>query len=306
MMLISVSTWNLETRFGAKKMFEMLRDAGIMAADYNIDDWIGNRAQIEARPNSKRSEEEVVAYYSEIRKYADEAGITIGQTHAAFGPIGMFEGELRADTIKTLINDIIATSVLGAPYIVIHPVNVRGRLYDNQYEECRAFNMEFFGELVPYLKKYNVKVGMENMWGTDDKQIIRPCVCSRPEEILDYINMIDPSCFCACPDLGHFVLTGGDTNDTPAGALRKLGDQVKLIHAHEVDGARDNHTAPYDFAKPMDWNGIADALRDINYQGTLNFEIGGYFYDRYPEELIPAALNHIAAVGKQMIARIEG
>ncbi|MBQ7392342.1 MAG: hypothetical protein IJV73_06610, partial [Clostridia bacterium] len=63
--------------------------------------------------------------------------------------------------------------------------------------------------------------------------------------------------------------------------------------------------APYDFANPMDWNGIADALRDINYAGTLNFEIGGYFYNRFPDELIPAALAHVAAVGKQMIARIK-
>ena len=304
-MLISVSTWSLEARFGAKKMFEMMRDAGILAADYNIDDWIGNRAQMDARPNSQRTEEEVIAYYSEIRRYADEASITIGQTHAAFGPIGIYTGELRAEMIKTTINAIIATSVLGAPYIVIHPLNISGRLYDEQLDACRELNRSFFAELIPYLKKYNVKVGMENMWGMDSQQIIRPCVCSRPEEILDYINMIDPDCFCACPDLGHFVLTGGDTNDTPAGAIRKLGSQVKLIHAHEVDGSRDNHSAPYDFAKPMDWNEIADALRDIQYDGTLNFEIGGYFYNRFPDELVADALRYVAAIGKQMIARIE-
>lgn len=304
-MLISVSTWALEARFGAKKMFEMLRDAGIRAADYNIDDWIGNRAQMDARPNSRRTEQEVIEYYSEIRKYADEAGIVIGQTHAAFGPVPVFEGDLRADMLKTIINDIIATNILGAPYIVIHPINTRGRLFDDKIEECREFNKEFFSELIPYLKKYSVKVGMENMWGADAEGVIRPDVCSRPEEMLDYINMIDPDCFCACPDLGHFVLTGGDTDDTPAGALRKLGDQVKLIHAHEVDGARDNHSAPFDFEKPMNWTEIAEALRDINYQGTLNFEIGGYYYNRFPDELMPAALNHVAEVGKYMIDIIE-
>ena len=304
-MLISVSTWALEARLGAKKMFEMMRDAGILAADYNIDDWIGNRAQMDARPNFKRTEEEVVAYYSEIRKYADEAGVKIGQTHAAFGPVGVYTGELRTDMMKATINAIIATSVLGAPYIVIHPLNISGRLFDEQLEECRELNRAFFSELIPYLKKYNVKIGMENMWGMDKESIIRPCVCSRPEEILEYINMIDPDCFCACPDLGHFVLTGNDTNDTPGGALRKLGDQVKLIHAHEVDGKRDNHTAPYDFEKPMDWNDIADALREINYEGTLNFEVGGYYYNRFPDELIPEALRHIAAIGQSMIARIE-
>lgn len=305
-MLISVSTGGLEARFGTKKTFEMMRDAGILAADYGIDDWIGNREQIDARPNSRRTEEEVIAHYSEIRKYADEAGITIGQTHAAFGPISVFDGELRADAMKMLINAIIATSVLGAPYIVIHPLNTRGRIFDEEVEFCRQFNIEFFGELLPYLKKYNVKIGMENMWTFDEGQIIRPCVCSRPEEILDYIGMLDPEYFCACPDLGHFILTGGDTNDTPAGALRKLGSQVKLIHAHEVDGINDNHSAPYDFAQPMDWNGIADALRDIHYEGTLNFEIGGYFYNRFPDSLVPEALRHVATIGRDMIARIEG
>jgi len=304
-MLISVSTGGLEARFGTKKTFEMMRDAGILAADYGIDDWIGNREQIDARPNSYRTAEEVIAHYTEIRRLADEAGITIGQTHAAFGPISVFDGELRADAMKMLVNAIIATSVLGAPYIVIHPLNTRKRIYDEEIEFCRQFNIEFFSELLPYLKKYNVKVGMENMWTLDEEQIIRPCVCSRPEEILDYLNLVDPDYFCACPDLGHFILTGGDTNDTPAGALRKLGNAVKLIHAHEVDGVHDNHTAPYDFAEPMDWDGIADALRDINYTGTLNFEIGGYFYNRFPDELIPAALAHVAAVGKQMISRIE-
>ena len=304
-MLISVSTWSLEDRFGTKKMFEMMRDAGILAADYNIDDWIGNRAQMDARPNSKRTEEEVIAYYSEIRRLADEAGITIGQTHAAFGPIGMYTGEMREEMIKATINAIIATSVLGARYVVVHPLNIRGRLFDEQFEECRELNKEFFSELVPYLKKYNVKIGMENMWGMDAQSIIRPCVCSRPEEILEYINMIDPDCFCACPDLGHFVLTGKDTNDTPGGALRKLGNQVKLIHAHEVDGSRDNHSAPYDFANPMDWNDIADALREINYDGTLNFEIGGYYYNRFPDELVPSALEQVAAIGRYMIERIE-
>lgn len=305
-MLISVSTGGLEARFGTKKTFEMMRDAGILAADYGIDDWIGNREQIDARPNSRRTEEEVIAHYTEIRHLADEAGITIGQTHAAFGPISVFDGELRADAMKMLINAIIATSVLGAPYIVIHPLNTRGRIFDEEVEFCRQFNIEFFGELLPYLKKYNVKIGMENMWTFDEGQIIRPCVCSRPEEILDYIAMLDPECFCACPDLGHFILTGGDTNDTPAGALRKLGSQVKLIHAHEVDGINDNHSAPYDFAQPMDWNAIADALRDIHYEGTLNFEIGGYFYNRFPDSLVPEALRHVATIGRDMIARIEG
>jgi sugar phosphate isomerase/epimerase len=102
------------------------------------------------------------------------------------------------------------------------------------------------------------------------------------------------------------VLTGNDTGDTPAGAIRKLGSQVKLIHAHEVDGKHDNHSAPYDFDKPMDWNDIADALREVNYEGTLNFEIGGYYYNRFPEELVFESLRHVAAIGEQMIARIEG
>ena len=55
----------------------------------------------------------------------------------------------------------------------------------------------------------------------------------------------------------------------------------------------------------MNWKEIAEALRDIKYDGTLNFEIGGYFYNRFPDELIPAALDYVASVGKYMIDIIE-
>ena len=294
-MLISVSTWYLESRFGTQKTFALMKEAGIDAADYGLDDWIGSIATVKKSRNYQMSEEETINYYTEIRKLADQAGVIIGQTHSMFGAKRIFDE--RDEIMKVMKNSILATHVLGSHYTVIHPIATEGRIFDEQKEECFAYNLEFFRSLIPILEQYDVKVGIEPMWSNDADGHICPTVCSRPEEILEFIHALNSDRFCSCPDLGHFQLTGYATEDTPAGALRKLGKTVEIIHAHEVEVDHDRHTAPCTFGT-MDWVDIGAALREIGYAGTLNFEVGGYYYNSFPDCMIPEALRHVAEMGK--------
>ena len=294
-MLISVSTWYLESRFGTEKMFSMMKEAGIDAADYGLDDWVGSIATVKKSRNYQMTEEETVNYYTEIKRLADRAGIVIGQTHSMFGAKRIFDE--RDEILKVMKNNILATHVLVSHYTFIHPVATEGRIFDEQKEECFAYNLEFYRSLIPILEKYDVKIGIEPMWTTDAEDHISPTVCSRPEEILEFIKALDSDRFCSCPDLGHFQLTGYATGDTPAGALRKLGSTVEIIHAHEVIKDKDCHTAPC-IHGTMDWEDIGAALREIGYAGTLNFEIGGNYYKAFPDCMIPEALRHVAEMGK--------
>lgn len=193
----------------------------------------------------------------------------------------------------------MATALLHCHYTVIHPVPFLDRLFDAEKEASHAYTLEYYRELLPYLKQYNVKVGIEPMWLWHDGRIC-PTICSRPEEILEFIDELGNDYFCSCPDLGHFALTGPDTGDTPAGALRKLGKTVEIIHAHEVEPNEDRHTKPYSYGT-MDWNDIIAALREIDYKGNLNFEVGGNYFGKYPDHLVPEALRHLAEIGKGML-----
>ena len=65
-----------------------------------------------------------------------------------------------------------------------------------------------------------------------------------------------------------------------------------------MDGIKDRHTAPFTYPGVMDWEDIASAMREIGYEGTVNFEIGGNFYNCYSDRMMPEALRHLAEIGK--------
>ena len=298
-MKLSLCTWHLEHRFGYEKAFRMIKEAGFDALDYNLDDWCGSAEVMQKSRHFSMTEQELAEYYARVNDCLQSLGLEVGQTHAIFGAPAVRNH--RDMYMKITVNNIIATSLLNCHHTVIHPVALPNRFYDDNKEECHAFNLALYRELLPYLEKYDVKVAIEPMWYRNSEGRICPTVCSRPEEILEFIDELGSEHFCSCPDLGHFALTGPDTGDTPAGALRKLGKTVEIIHAHEVEPNEDRHTKPYTFGT-MDWADIIAALREIGYAGNLNFEVGGNYFGKYPDELVPESLRHLAQIGKGMLA----
>lgn len=299
-MKLSVCTGYLEARFGYERAFEMIKNAGFDALDYNIDDWWdGSDEKIKTLNCFGKSEDEIYEYYGKRYECAKSLGLEIGQTHSVFGPAAYLN---RRDIFMDVTRkNILATSVLHSKYTVIHPIITPGRIADEGYDECHAFNLEFFRSLIPDLAKHGVKIAIEPMWARDAERNIRACVCSRPEEILQFLDELGEEHFCACPDLGHIALTAADTGDTVGGALRKLGSATKIIHAHEITKNLDAHTKPYTYPKVMDWADIGAALREVGYGGTFNFEVGGNYYAPYTDSLMPEALRHLAEIGKSIV-----
>lgn len=301
-MKLSISTGTLEKRFGTKEMFRMMKEAGFDCADYGLDTWHPDRASVLDSLSYRMTEEETIAHYKAIKRMADEAGITIYQTHAIFGEYPACDCE---EYVEATIKNIIATNVLGCRYSVIHPVRTPGRFFDEKKQEGFDFNLRLFKRLVPYLEKHNVSIGIEPMWLDDENRVICPSVCSRPEEILEFIEILGDKHFCACLDYGHVALTGKGTGDTVGGAIRKLEQHMKIVHIHEVDGVWDNHNAPYTYPGTMDWEDIIAAMRETGYAGTVNFEVGNAYYQNYPDRLIPEALRHLAAIGRDILDKIQ-
>ena len=301
-MKLSISTRYLEARFGYRKAFAMIKDAGFDALDYNIDDRCATAEDFFSTNAYQMSEDELRRYYTEMYEYIHSIGLYVGQTHAVFGTPGYAN---HPDLYLAVTRkNILQAHLLHCRHIVIHPIKTAGRIYDMEADACRARNLDFFRSLLPDLEKYDVKIGIENMWAFDKEKKIHASVCSHPEEILSLIDELGEEHFCSCPDLGHFALTGNDTGDTVGGALRKLGATVEIIHAHEVKEHEDSHNIPYSFGS-MDWDDIVDALHDIHYKGTLNFEIGPKYFENIPDEEIPQALRRLATIGKHMIERFE-
>ena len=302
-MKISASCWTLEKKFGYKKAFQMMKDAGFDAVDFGIDDWVGTEQSLKESICYQKTPEELCEYFTDVYNTAQQIGLEIAQTHAVFGPAVTINHPalFREITEKS----IYVTSLLHCKHIVVHPVATEGRIYQEKLEECYQFNRDFFGSFLPTLKRYGVKLAIEPMWTRNEKEAIAPTVCSYPEEILRYIEELGDKHYCSCPDIGHFELVSKDTGTTAGDAIRKLGKSVEILHVHEVDGKNDNHTAPYSYPNVMDWDNILSALSEIGYTGALNFEVGGNYYNAYPDHLLPEALRHFAAIARDMANRIE-
>ena len=302
-MKIAASSLWLETKYGYEKAFRMMKEAGFDGVDYGIDDWVGTEEQVKASRCYYMSDEELREHFTRIYECARDIGLEIVQTHAIFGAGTTIKyPELFK---KVTERTIYATSLLHCKHVVVHPVATEGRIFDEEYDVCHAYNLEFFRSFRPALEKYGVKLAVEPMWSVDKNEKICGTICSRPEEILQFIDELGSDCYCSCPDIGHFVLTASSTGVSPADAIRKLGKTIEITHVHEVDGTRDNHTAPYRFRGAMDWEEILAAFADAGYDGALNFEVGGNYYEAYPESLLPEALKHFATIARSMADKIE-
>ena len=298
-MKLSLCTGELELRFGFERAFEMIKNAGFDALDFNIDGyWRGEAEKLKEMRCYGMTEDEMREYYSKICGYAQTYGLEVGQTHSMFGVTPFFND--RESYEKIIKKNIFETHLLGCRRTVVHPIKTPPRIFDEGYDECYKMNLEFYRSLIPTLEKYDVKAAIEPMYTYDAERNVRPTVCSRPEEILSYINDLGSDRFCSCPDLGHLQLVSLDTGNTVGDALRKLGGTVEIIHAHEVTKNLDAHTKPYTYGG-MDWNDIGKALSDIGYRGNFNFEIGNNYFALYPDELIPEALRHLAEIGRYII-----
>lgn len=303
-MLTSSSSGELISRVGYDEAFRIFHEAGLEAMDFPVDHGTYNVEQLNKSENIGRTEEETFEKYSAIKKIADKYNVKIGQTHSIFGN---YEMANTPEFHQILINDIAATAALGCNYTVVHPVKIPGRILDEKQMEGFEYNLNFFRSLIPYCKKYSVKIAIENMFVSDENGKRRATQCSDPNELYELYRVLGDDCFCTCADTGHFSLTAADTGYSVGDCIRVLGKSLKVLHIQETDLVDDFHTVPYTFKDTMDWEDIYSALKEINYQGIVNFEVMPHLA-KYPNcpEMNFEAMRHISAIAHYAASRIEG
>ena len=296
-MLISSNTANLLLDVQkAEKYCPYFALAGITALDYNFDDLFCStdihkhkRSEIFDLP-----ENELKEYFLQIKSAADKNGLVFGQTHAPF-PSQLIDcpKEYNDYLLEVIKKSIEITSLFDCKYIVIHPVFGR---YDNPLskEQEHKINIDFYSSLIPTLKKCGVTACLENMW-VSNKGKIYGAVCSDFYEVNQYIKELNDiagdELFGFCYDCGHATLVGADHER----AIKLLGNNIKVVHLHDVDGVHDSHTFP--FLGVTDWKRVMSSLASIGYKGTLNFE-AYQGWCCYPESVYASALAVLGQIGK--------
>ncbi len=284
-MRLSSTTDRLQEKFGIYKAIDILSEAGYDAIDFSQFD-----KEIYESLDDK-------AYYTEIRKYAEDKGLCFNQSHAPFA--SSFEDEERtAKRFDEIVNAIKRASYLGIKNIIVHPCQHLKYDVEGNPEKLFEYNMEFYSRLIPYCEEYGIRVALENMWQYTG--MVNHSTCSRPDEFVRYLDGLNNDCFVACLDLGHAALVRENIGDF----IKKLGNKrLQCLHVHDVDGTNDSHTLP--FYGSINWDKVMRALAQIDYKGDLTFEADAFMNNK-PDALLPDCAILMAKTGKYLVSVFDG
>ncbi|MBT9775715.1 TIM barrel protein [Clostridium sp. MCC353] len=263
-MLISVNSGLHSARPGKERIpmeeaLAFFADTGFEAVDINFSAVI-REGELDHEPvlDGENWRERIQG----LKTLAQELGLVISHSHAPFQfRYGDKEDPDYGFCREMMLRSIEATSILGAEYIVVHPV-VSG---DKKKTLVRE-SIEALAEYVEYGREFGIKLAVENM------------SCTGVEELLEIAGGVSGA---VCLDSGHANIYGMDLYQ----AVLELKDRLKVLHLHDNFGKLgegvhcDKHLPP--FFGTIDWEMFVKGLREAGYQGTFNYEVN---VSRIPEE----------------------
>jgi sugar phosphate isomerase/epimerase len=84
--------------------------------------------------------------------------------------------------------------------------------------------------------------------------------------------------------------------------IKALGNRLQALHIHDNDLHDDSHQIP--FSMKIDFDKVANALREIGYKGYLTLECNG-FMRAYTKENVFEGVKKLAESVKRLNALIE-
>jgi sugar phosphate isomerase/epimerase len=290
-MIISTQTDSFARKFGDHDAIKYLAEAGFDAFDYSMFSMLDKNI---VHPLLRDDYKE---YAQSLRRTADEHNIICNQSHAPFPSYIPDDEKHNEIIVPIIVRAMEASAILGAKIIIVHPVMF------GDPAKLKEANLHFYNNLLPYCKKFNIKIALENMWGWDDiNKKVTPSVCSTAAEFCEYLDMLDKDWFTACLDLGHGEMQGSGAVSS-AELIYALGhDRLKALHIHDNDKIHDTHTIP--FMGKINWDEIMRALKAINYDGDFTFEADAFLHG-FPAELYLSASALMLDAGRYFIRKYE-
>lgn len=291
-----------------KTGFALIKECGFEAVDFNIDHLLSPRAIAKSGGPLEsffdKSDEEILEFFRPIKEAAEENGIEFAQMHAPFPLHIPDRPDINDYTVAATAKCMMVCAYVGCPAIVVHPYTLYAA--PNKEKE-HEINLGFYRALMPAAKQYKVKVCLENLFtGFNERRF--QGACASAEEAVWYIDKLNAEagedCYGFCFDIGHANLVGANIRQY----LNTLGSRLTILHLHDNDGIYDTHTVPYACmtgAKlTCDWEGLILGLKDIGYEGALNFETFRALA-AFPKEVWPETLKLISAIGRMFDKRIH-
>ena len=296
-MKLCIQTGSVDREYGMEYACGVFKNAGFEALDWNFDvDASPGRFDDPAyRSVLEEPWDKITAHYDPDIAVMRASGLAISQSHSPFPATVSGSVEKLDRMIPIFINSLRLCEYAGCPRTVIHgiPVHKRDGL---TRETADMLNDRLYLSLIDTVRETGVMVLLENLF-FGFKGSHYQGHCAVPSAAAAYIDKLNDKAgfeaFGLCFDVGHLHLYGGDMLEY----LHVLGKRVKALHIHDNMGVNDDHRAPY--TGNIYWPDFIQGLRDIGYDGDLDFETFAQTErSQIPQELIPAWAELIAKCGE--------
>jgi sugar phosphate isomerase/epimerase len=198
----------------------------------------------------------------------EQLGMEAYSFHAPFAneiDISALDPGRRQAALDEILRAVEAAAILQVHYFVIHP-GPETRPPPPR-EECLQ-RMENATEILECVAArchaLGIACALENK--------LPHLLFGKTSDILWILDALDRTDVGVCLDTGHAALSGDLGN-----LLRKLAGHLKMIHAHDNCGHRDDHLPPGD--GHIDWEMVVRTLQAGHFRGALILELAG---DRDP------------------------
>ncbi|MBR3804598.1 MAG: sugar phosphate isomerase/epimerase [Clostridia bacterium] len=256
-MKLSTEIDSIANFVGQEKAVEMVAKAGFNAWDFSM--FAMGKVNDGALIDHPLNKSDYLSYVKTLRKVGEDNGIRCNQSHAPF-PV---RDKVKRPFLKRAIE---CTAVAGGDICVIHP--------DNDLSPEK--NAEFYFELLPFAKEHGVKIATENMWNYNTTNwTIIDAACSNEKSFVEHLNAVNDDYLVACLDIGHAEIRS--LNTSAVKVIKAIDKKLQALHIHDVDFVHDNHQIP--FSLNVDFDPIAKALKEINYNGYFTLEACYYLND---------------------------
>ncbi len=289
-MKLSTDFYEFRRIFGEKEGFKVIKNAGFDAIDFSYY-WLDDKEKNEILGENYKE------YAEKIKIMLAECGLVCNQAHAPFE----FSAENDSMDISNkhfseVAHAIESAAIMGAEHIVIHSLRVPEGM------DFTETNLTYYKSLEPYCKESGIKIAVENLFGQpydNEKKVYLGRRFATPEEMNEFISLLDSPYFVCCTDVGHCTITGIMPEDYIAGMSGRV---LRCLHIQDNDFEDDIHTLPY--LGKIHWEKVMKSLKKIGYEGDLTMEIFG-FWHRFDKKLLPKASELAASVGKRLIGIFE-
>jgi sugar phosphate isomerase/epimerase len=194
-----------------------------------------------------------------------ELGMEAYSFHAPFAPnidIASSDDTQRAASVAEIFKAAEAAALLQVHYFVLHPGPENPAAIPSHEQLPRMQHVvESLNEVARHCRELGIMCVLENK--------LPHLLFGNTSDILWILDGINSAEVGACLDTGHAFLAGDMHN-----LVHKLSGHLRMIHAHDNDGAGDNHFPPGD--GKIDWEKLLRDLVDVRFRGAFILEMAGH------------------------------